>query len=75
MQFPEPTSGHPMVDHRRRLGLDGAQPLVLWVITVFQSRLNQGAPMDSEATGEYAVLMIEKNGKKKQARMAWVHLN
>jgi len=28
----------------------------------------------SEVTGDYAVLMIEKNGRKKAARIAWAHL-
>jgi hypothetical protein len=26
-------------------------------------------------TGDYAVMIIEKNGRKKQARLAWAHLN
>jgi hypothetical protein len=28
----------------------------------------------SENTGDYAVLIIEKKGKKKNARVAWVHM-
>jgi hypothetical protein len=28
----------------------------------------------SEATGDYAVMMIEKAGRKKQARLAWAHV-
>jgi hypothetical protein len=28
----------------------------------------------SDATGDYAVMMIERNGRKKHARIAWAHL-
>jgi hypothetical protein len=42
------TSSHPMADHLHALGLDHAQPLVMWVSTRFQSRLNQGAPLVSK---------------------------
>ena len=44
-------SRHPMADHLRQLGLDHAQPLVVWASTRFQSRLNQGAPVDQETIG------------------------
>ena len=28
----------------------------------------------SETTGNYAVMMVERTGRKKAARIAWVHL-
>jgi Acetoacetate decarboxylase (ADC) len=42
------TSSHPMADHLYALGLDHTRPLVMWVSTRFQSRLNQGAPLVSK---------------------------
>jgi len=47
------TSRHPMADHLHQLGLDRAQPLVLWVSSRFQSRLNQGAPLHQKTRGEF----------------------
>jgi hypothetical protein len=29
----------------------------------------------SAATGDYAVMIVEKKGRSKKARIAWVHLN
>ena len=40
-------SSHPMAARLRRLKLDGARPLAVWVSTRFQSRLNAGAPLTS----------------------------
>lgn len=40
-------SPHPMAERLRRLALDGARPLAVWVSTRFQSRLNAGAPLMS----------------------------
>lgn len=37
-------ASHPMAARLRRLALDGARPLTLWVSTRFQSRLNAGGP-------------------------------
>jgi len=44
-------SSQPMADHLHMLGLDHAQPIVMWVSTRFQSRLNQGALMVSKDNG------------------------
>lgn len=46
-------SSHPMADHLHMLGLDHAQPLVMWVSTRFQSRLNQGAPLALKDHGQF----------------------
>jgi hypothetical protein len=43
-------SAHPMAKRLRRLALDGARPLAIWVCTRFQSRLNAGAPLDLPPT-------------------------
>lgn len=55
-------SSHPMADNLHALGIDQAQPLVMWVSTRFQSRLNPGAPMASIDNGSN-LATVEKGTK------------